>query len=126
MNKFRVIITLLCIVSMSAMAGNMLPLQVSDNRQFLQTSDGKPFFWLGDTGWLLPSKLNHEETTKYLSVASENGYNVVQVQTISCIDSLNSDSYWMNMDYIIREAEKHNIYVGMTCIWGGIVKQGVV
>lgn len=29
------------------------PLRVSDNRHFLVTRDGQPFFWLGDTGWEL-------------------------------------------------------------------------
>src|SRR3954462_1086774 len=28
-------------------------LQVSANGRFLRTSHGKPFFWLGDTAWLL-------------------------------------------------------------------------
>jgi hypothetical protein len=40
-------------------------LAVSANKRFL-TGGGKPFFWLGDTGWLLLSKLNHKETEKYL------------------------------------------------------------
>ncbi|MHC1767110.1 MAG: DUF4038 domain-containing protein [Verrucomicrobiia bacterium] len=25
--------------------------QVSENRRFLVTADGKPFFWLADTAW---------------------------------------------------------------------------
>ncbi|MDE7346377.1 MAG: DUF4038 domain-containing protein [Muribaculaceae bacterium] len=29
-------------------------LKVSDNGLYLQHEDGTPFFWLGDTGWLLP------------------------------------------------------------------------
>jgi len=28
-------------------------LQVSSNQRYFQTADGNPFFWLGDTGWLL-------------------------------------------------------------------------
>jgi hypothetical protein len=28
-------------------------LKVSANKRFFQTAGGKPFFWLGDTGWLL-------------------------------------------------------------------------
>uniref|UniRef100_UPI003F6C1154 apiosidase-like domain-containing protein n=1 Tax=Polaribacter sp. TaxID=1920175 RepID=UPI003F6C1154 len=33
-------------------------LQVSENDHYFQTEDGKPFFWLGDTGWLTFKKLN--------------------------------------------------------------------
>jgi hypothetical protein len=36
-------------------------LEVSANKRFFQTADGKPFFWLGDTGWLLFVKCNREE-----------------------------------------------------------------
>ena len=36
-------------------------LKVSENQRFLMDSEGKPFFWLGDTGWLLFSKLTREE-----------------------------------------------------------------
>ncbi len=32
-------------------------LQVSANHRYLQHTDGTPFFWLGDTGWLLSERL---------------------------------------------------------------------
>lgn len=35
-------------------------LKVSENHRFLTDADGKPFFWLGDTGWFLFSKLTRE------------------------------------------------------------------
>ncbi len=33
-------------------------LKVSENKRFLVTRDGKPFFWMGDTGWELFHRLN--------------------------------------------------------------------
>lgn len=36
-------------------------LQVSDNQRYLQFENGKPFFLLGDTGWLLPERLTRDE-----------------------------------------------------------------
>lgn len=45
-------------------------------------ADGTPFFWLGDTGWLLPEKLNRDEAAYYLEHCRQAGFNVVQVQTI--------------------------------------------
>ncbi|HET7733863.1 MAG TPA: glycoside hydrolase family 140 protein, partial [Paludibacter sp.] len=32
--------------------------------------------------------------------------------------------YWDHMDYIIKTAEKKGIYIGMVCIWGGLVNAG--
>ena len=37
------------------------PLRVSDNKRFLVTADGRPFFWLGDTAWELFHRLTREE-----------------------------------------------------------------
>ncbi len=31
--------------------GSLPRLVVSDNKRFLATADGRPFFWLGDTAW---------------------------------------------------------------------------
>ena len=41
-------------------------LKVSDNHRFLQFENGKPFFWLGETAWLLPSHSNREEASYML------------------------------------------------------------
>lgn len=45
---------------------NIQKLKISENGRYLVSEDGKPFFWLGDTGWLLFSKLNREEAEQYL------------------------------------------------------------
>ncbi len=36
-------------------------LQVSENGRYLQHADGTPFFYLGETGWLMPERLNRDE-----------------------------------------------------------------
>ncbi|MBO7379046.1 MAG: DUF4038 domain-containing protein, partial [Bacteroidales bacterium] len=120
-------------------------LQVSENQRYLQHADGTPFFWLGETGWLLPENLNRDEAAYYLSQCRQNGYNVVQVQTINDVPAYNiygqpshpngydfsaidqqGYGYWQHMDYIIKTAEKNGIYIGMVCIWGGLVKAGLM
>ena len=35
--------------------------------QFLVHENGKPFFWLGNTAWLLPERLNRDEVEFYLT-----------------------------------------------------------
>ena len=65
-------------------------LKVSDNQRFLQFSNGKPFFWLGETGWLMPQRLNREEVDFYLTKCEKAGYNVVQIQVINGIPAINT------------------------------------
>ena len=76
-------------------AENLLPwdngkLCVSENGRFLQHENGTPFFWLGETGWLLPERLTREEADFYLDACRDAGYNVVQVQTINGVPATNA------------------------------------
>ena len=119
-------------------------LQVSANQRFLQFANGTPFFVLGDTGWLLPERLDRAEAQYYLQSCRRAGYNLVQVQTMNGVPSINIYgqlslpygwdmskvdpegvySYWDHMDYIIKVAEQNGIYIGMVPIWGSLVKAG--
>ncbi|HEX9599864.1 MAG TPA: DUF4038 domain-containing protein, partial [Mariniflexile sp.] len=60
----------------------MLKFQVSDNGHYFQTEDGKPFFWLGDTGWLTFKKLNRDEIKTYFQDRKEKGFNIIQIMTL--------------------------------------------
>ena len=40
-------------------------LVVSENNRFLQYENGRPFFWLGDTAWLLFKNLDRAELRVY-------------------------------------------------------------
>ena len=57
-------------------------LRVSDNRQYLVHENGTPFFWLGNTAWLMPERLNRDEVEFYLTREHEQGYNVEQIQVL--------------------------------------------
>ncbi len=118
-------------------------LQVSANHRYLQHADGTPFFWLGETGWLMPENLTRDEAAYYLAQCQQQGYNVVQVQTVNAVPAYNiygepshpngydfstidqqGYGYWQHMDYLIKTAERRGIYIGMVCIWGNLVKAG--
>ncbi len=130
-------------------------LKVSENQRFLQFENGKPFFWQGETAWLMPERLNRDEVAYYLKTCREAGYNLAQIQVINGVPAYNIygapshdkngklvDSslhtphsslhtphsslytYWDHMDYIIDTAAQNGIYIGMVCIWGGLVKAG--
>lgn len=120
------------------------PLTVSTNSRYLMHENGTPFFWLGDTGWLMPERLNRDEVEYYLGKCKDAGFNVIQVQTINAVPAINAYGqlsmtdgfnfenidrpgeygYWDHMDHIIKTAENNGIYIGMVCIWGGLVKSG--
>ena len=38
----------------------------------------KPFFWLGDTAWLLAQKLTADEANVYFADRAEKNFNVIQ------------------------------------------------
>jgi hypothetical protein len=134
---------------------NLTPaLSVSTNHRFLQTENGDSFFWLGDTGWLLFTKLSREEAGQYLETRRQQGFNVIQVMVIhSLTNAVNvygdsaliggkldkpkvttgnsfSDSqqydYWDHIDYIIDLAGKKGIYMALVPVWGSNVRSGQV
>lgn len=129
------------------------PLKISPNGRFFTTADGKPFFWLGDTGWLLFSKLNREEVIKYLDDRKRKGFNVIQVMVLHMVTVVNAygDSalmngnvatpnttegnnaanateydYWDHADFIVNAAAQRGIYIAMVPVWGSEVKAGHV
>lgn len=133
----------------SAAAGEPKPwdngkLKVSANNRYLQFENGKPFFWLGDTGWLMPERLDRAEVQYYLQKCRRAGYNMVQVQVLDAVPSVNiygqlsnpagwdmtkADpdgvySYWDHLDYIVKTAAANGIYIGMVAIWGSQVSGG--
>jgi hypothetical protein len=124
-------------------------LKISSNKRFFQTADGKPFFWLGDTGWLLFAKCKREDAIKYLDDRKQKGFNVIQVMLIHDVklavnvygDSsihngdvskpvINDEhvvddlkyTYWDHVDFIIDEAAKRGIYMALVPVWGGNIK----
>lgn len=51
-------------------------------------------------------------------------YSMTDGFDFSHIDKKGVYGYWDHMDYIIRTAESKGIYIGMVCIWGGLVRSG--
>jgi hypothetical protein len=124
-------------------------LKISANKRYFQTAGGKPFFWLGDTGWLLFTKCTREQSVQYLETRKQQGFNVIQVMvlhTIRAVDVygdsalVNGDiahpktkqnshaehDYWGHIDFVINEAAKRGIYLALVPVWGSNVKEGKV
>ncbi len=128
-------------------------LKISANARFFATQNGEPFFWLGDTGWLLFSKLNREETETYLENRRQKGFTVIQVMVLHGTADVNaygdtatlrhnvgqphvtpgsnfSDAaqydFWDHIDWVVSKAAEKGLYMAMVPVWGGNVKAGNV
>ena len=75
-------------VPLGASAAPLPRLKVSENKRFLVTADGKPFFWLGDTAWELFHRLNREEAERYLKNRAAKGFTVIQAVALAELDGL--------------------------------------
>ena len=128
-------------------------IKISANHRFFVDEKAAPFFWLGDTGWLLFSKLTREEARHYLEDRHEKGFNVIQVMLLHDLSTINvyGDSalvnknvahplltpgdafadpaqydYWDHIDYIVDLAAGLDMYMAMVPLWGANVKAGKV
>ena len=63
---------------------------LSENKRYLMHESGKPFFWLGDTAWMLFQKLNLDETALYIKNRAQKGFNVIQAVIIHQITDANA------------------------------------
>lgn len=147
MNPVRLFITVALFISALHSAvhaeDRKLPrLKVSENKRFLVTEDGKPFFWLGDTGWELFHRLNREDADRYLAKRTKQGFTIIQAVAIAEFDGHNvpnayghlpltdldparpavqegaDNDYWDHVDYIVDKANSLGLYIGFLPTWG--------
>ncbi len=149
MNRFVFLLVILVLVS----GGFSQPLRISSDHRYF-TQNGRPFFWLGDTGWLLFVKCTREETIKYLDKRRQQGFNVVQVMVLHDLkkarniygddavkdrdvskpvvtpgsDPRDAEQYdfWDHIDWVVGEAAKRGMYAALVPVWGSNVKDGSV
>lgn len=114
----------------------MEALRVSENGRYLMQGD-KPFFWLGDTAWLMLQKLDEQQLRTYLRNRREKGYNVIQTVLVHIftgngsslapgIKDVREPSYWDFVDRALDMAEEMGLYLGLLPAWGSMVKEGVL
>src|SRR5664279_1799716 len=66
--------------------------QVNANGHSLQTADGRPFFWLGDTAWMLIHWTTREECSYYLNARARQGFTVIQTVVLAEFDGIQTPS----------------------------------
>ncbi len=140
----------------SAQAGaKSLPrLKVSENRRFLVTESGKPFFYLADTGWELFHRLNRKDAVDYLDTRAAQKFTVIQAVALGEFDGIIAANaygklpfidfdparlavtpganpadtrqydYWDHVEYIVDQANARGLYIAMLPSWGSWVNGG--
>lgn len=127
-------------------------LKVSDNGRFLVQENGRPFFYLADTAWELFHRLDRKQASEYLELRARQGYNVIQAVALAELDGLSDPNpygdlplherdparpavtpgndpddpvaydYWDHVEFIIDEANRRGIYIGLLPTWGRWVR----
>src|SRR5215472_8239065 len=64
-----------------------LTLKVSPNGRYFVDQHGKPFFYLGDTAWLLFQRLDRKEVEEYLKDRVDKGFTVIQAYVLRGLDA---------------------------------------
>lgn len=124
----------LCIFSVSYLSAQQL--RVSEDKTILENEDGSPFLWIGDTAWELFHVLDREEALCYLDNRKEKGFSVIQAVVLSELQGVNApnaygdlplvdknpqkpnERYFQHVDFIVNEANKRGLYIGMLPTWG--------
>ena len=131
----------LALVVVAPLSAETRTLKVSENRRFLVDSDGKPFFYLGDTAWELFHRLTREEADHYLRNRAEKGFTVIQAVALAEFDGVTApnayghlplvdndprrpavqdgpeNDYWDHVDYVVDRAEALGLFVGLLPTW---------
>lgn len=114
-------------------------LAVSGNGRYLRNGS-VPFFWLGDTAWLLFHQLTTEETRNYFQNRLEKGYTIILADFAHGAGQKNAAGdrafldedfarpdlaghYWDHIDEVIAMAERMGLYMGILPAWGSATVQ---
>src|SRR5215467_9791459 len=109
-------------------------LKVSPNGRYFEDQHGKPFFYLGDTAWLLFQRLDHAEVEEYLKDRADKGFTVIQAYVLRGLDPRHPDgpvsligapplidrdptrlneAFFGNVDHVIRRANDLGLVMGL-------------
>ena len=144
MKKISLLICALVLFSISHAQISVAP----TGTHLVTKKDGKPFFMLADTGWELFHRLTREEAIHYLDTRHQQEFNVVMAVALAELDGLRVPNmygslpfkdletlewattpgnnpevpgeydYWDHVDFVVEEAAKRGMYVGLLPTWG--------
>ena len=111
------------------------PLRVTEDGRYLRNGD-TPFFYLGDTAWLLCQVCDEAQARLYLTNRRDKGFTVIQAVLIHRLPGMaatnqaevekdaTEPAYWAFVDSVVRMAEELGLYMALLPAWGSVVKEG--
>jgi hypothetical protein len=111
-----------------------LKLKISPNGRYFVDQKGQPFFYLGDTAWLIFQRLNHDEVDEYLKDRAGKGFTVIQAYVLRGLEANHPDgaksllgetplidrdptkpneAFFKNVDYVVNRANELGLAMGL-------------
>jgi hypothetical protein len=111
-----------------------MKLKVSPNGRYFIDQHNKPFFYLGDTCWLLFQRLTRGEVDEYLKDRAQKGFSVIQAYVIRGLGARHPDgnssllgeapfsdgdptkpneAFFKNVDYVINRANELGLVMAL-------------
>jgi hypothetical protein len=111
-----------------------LKLKVSPNGRYFVDQHDKPFFYLGDTAWLLFQRLDHQEVDHYLKDRAGKGFTLIQAYVLRGLDVRHPDgatsllgetplidrdpakpneAFFKNVDHVVNRANELGLVMGL-------------
>lgn len=116
-------------------------LRVAADHRHLEFTDGRSFFYLGDTAWMLFSRLNREEAARYLANRAAKGFTVIQAVALAPDARLATpnaagdlpfvdhdparpnEAYFRHVDAVLKQANDQGLFIGFLPLWGAHWRQ---
>lgn len=113
---------------------------ISPNHRYL-LRDGKPFFWMGDTGWELFHRLDRQQADQYLKRRAQQGFTVIQAVALAEFDGLHTpnaygdlpltgddpsrpnEAYFQHVDYVVDKAAEYGLTIAFLPTWGDKIEK---
>lgn len=126
---------LFSLLASTSLAAQLPELKVAADHRHLVTSEGKPFFLLGDTAWELCHRLTREETEVYLKNRADKGFNTILAVALAEyeFDKPNAygelpienndpakprEAYFQHVDWVVEKAAAVGLRIAMVPTWG--------
>lgn len=111
-------------------------LRVSSNGRYLEYTDGRPFFYLGDTAWELFHRLRREEIAFYVENRARKGFTVIQAVALAELGGLSTpnacgemplmdndptrpnDAFFKLIDETVELLAQRGMFLGLLPTWG--------
>ncbi len=108
-----------------------MKLEIKENHFYMNQ---EPFFWLGDTAWLIFEKLSLTEAKRYLNNRKSLGFTVIQCVLLhtyqngsSCAGkSPHTMEYWNEVKEVIAYANSLKLVMGILPFWGAMLKNNII